>query len=77
MITNAGETATFNSSFGNGTNVVVDSGSGIGSIQEVFDAVRNGEVCVSGGDYFWNNKKAMDQIQQQISSKEGSCIAIG
>ncbi len=76
LINEASQTAGFETTYGNGTTVTIDSGNGIRSIKEVFDAVANGEVCVAGGHYFWNNKKATEPIQGNITSKESSCITI-
>ncbi|MFA5763582.1 MAG: hypothetical protein WC915_02115 [archaeon] len=77
IINSASQSGSFQSSYGNGTSVVIDSGVGIRSIQEVFDAVANEDVCVAGGHYFWNNKQAMTAIQATVNEKENSCITIG
>jgi hypothetical protein len=77
LVNSASESGSFETTYGNGTSVAIDSGVGIRSIKEVFDAVANNEVCVSGGDYFWNNKEVMNEIQEQINAKENSCISVG
>jgi hypothetical protein len=70
------ETANFISNQGNGQQIVVDSGSGIRSIKDVFDRVASEEVCVIGGEYFWNNAAVLEDIESEIDSRENSCMTI-
>jgi hypothetical protein len=48
----------------------------INSLQDVFDKVSAGTVCVldETGDYFWNTKKVLETIETQINAREDTCI---
>ncbi len=70
------ESASFNSTHGNGPQIVVDSGNGIRNLKDVFDAVRNEEICVIGGEYFWNNSVVIEDLKGQIASIENTCMTI-
>jgi|GEM_PF-1507694 len=73
-ITHQSESANFESSFGSGQMISVTGSGGIKSIQDVIDKVVGEEVCVIGGEYFWNSGKVYEPIAASIASKENTCI---
>lgn len=70
------ETANFVSTHARGQQIVVDSGEGIRSLSDVFDAVRNEEICVIGGEYFWNSETVIEPLRSEITSRENTCMTI-
>lgn len=70
------ESANFISTHGQGQQIVVSSGTGIRSLSDVFDAVRNEEVCVIGGEYFWNSETVIEPLREEIVSRENTCMTI-
>ena len=75
--TRQSEDAVFTSDQGNGDLLTIDTSSGISTLQDVFTKVRNEEICVIGGEYFWNSGKVYEPIESEITSRSNSCMTIG
>jgi hypothetical protein len=76
-LTGANESASFESTVGNGTILSINSSNAtdkIATLSDVLDLVKQEKVCVVGGDYYWNNFGLRDSLEQLINSKETSCI---
>ena len=74
-ITGQSETALLETPHGTGTEILIDTTNGMNSIESVIEGVKNGEICVSGGEYYWNSEQVIGQIQNSILAKENTCIA--
>ncbi len=73
-ITGQSETATLETPHGTGNEILIDTGDGMNSIAAVIQGVKDGEICVSGGEYFWNSEQVISQIKDSITAKENTCI---
>jgi hypothetical protein len=72
----AKDKAEFESTHGNGTVIQVSTaGKNIKNLQDVLDLVKQGQVCVIGGDYYWNNNGLREELKSQIDAKENTCIS--
>jgi hypothetical protein len=74
-ITSQSETATLETPFGSGNEILIDTGNGMNSIASVIEGVKSGDICVVGGEYFWNSEKTIEPIKSSITAKENTCIA--
>jgi LysM repeat protein len=73
----ATESASFESTMGNGTTISVNSSNAtdtIATLSDVLDLVRQEKVCVVGGDYYWNNYGLRESLKGSIDAKESTCI---
>jgi hypothetical protein len=75
-LTKQSEDALFTSDQGVGDLLTIDTSSGISSLKTVFDKVGNEEICVIGGEYFWNSGKVYQPIESEISSRTSTCMQI-
>ena len=76
-LTGANESASFESTMGNGTILSINSSNAtdkIATLSDVLDLVKQEKVCVVGGEYYWNNFGLRDSLEGLINSKEASCI---
>jgi len=72
-MSSSGDSASFESTHGSGTQITINPSSGINSLKDVFDKVKSGEICVvDGRDYFWNVQPFLESMN--IEGKEGGCI---
>jgi hypothetical protein len=74
--TRQSENATFTSDQGNGDLLTINTSSGISTLDDVFSAVANNQVCVIGGEYFWNSKEVYQPIESEIISRSNTCMTI-
>ncbi|MDD3159951.1 MAG: hypothetical protein PHQ98_03220, partial [Candidatus ainarchaeum sp.] len=74
-ILNSKESATFTTTNSSGSELVINTATTIDSLQKVFDAVKNEQVCVLGGtNYYWNNTTGLDKLESKIKQIEDTCI---
>jgi len=73
-ITAQSESADVESSLGSGQVISASSGEGIQNLADVFEKVKSEEICVVGGDYFWNSGKVYEPLKGSIEGKASSCI---
>ena len=76
-LTGASESASFESTMGNGTILSINSANAtdkIETLSDVLDLVKQQKVCVVGGEYYWNNFGLRESLKGLINSKESSCI---
>lgn len=74
-ITSQSESANVESPQGTGQIITIAGSDGIKSLADVFEKVKSEEICVVGGEYFWNSGKVYEPLQASIQGKENTCIA--
>jgi len=74
-ITAQSDSADVESDLGSGQVITASGGDGIKSLADVFEKVKSEEICVVGGEYFWNSGKVYESLQGSIQGKENTCIA--
>ena len=70
----AKDSAEFESTFGNGKVLTINTNTAIKTLEDVLNLVAQEKVCVIGGDYYWNNLGVRNEMINQINSKEKTCI---
>jgi hypothetical protein len=69
------DSASFESTHGNGTIISANSAGTIETLAQVIDLVQQEKVCVIGGEYYWNNNGLREDMKGQIDAKEQTCIS--
>jgi hypothetical protein len=75
-VTKQSETVAFETNNDSGATIIIDSGQGVQTLREIFEGIEQEEICVKGGEYFWNNGTVTRQIEDAIHSRENTCAAI-
>ena len=69
------EDASFESTAGSGKQLNIDTESGINTLEDVLDKVKAEEICVIGGEYFWNSGTTLKTLESSINSRQSTCIS--
>jgi hypothetical protein len=75
-ITGSKDSASFESTMGTGSVISVNNSTAtISNLQSVLTEVGNGNICVIGGDYYWNNTGLREELISSINAKDSTCIS--